>query len=314
MQEALIQATNGPARRAALAAALLSAALSLLPAVILGANEPVYAGATAAYTDMANSPWQTRLFPGHKEFVFTLYGTPGEVEPLRQVVQVMRDRGLGNGFDPGPAPRASSKPLFDYLATVGWPVMCYPGCADMQIKGGSCVLGPEEREVLGVMDRAGIFTTVQLGEWGYYFHNLSPNEPWWHDVYGADFAKFKHLMKPPGLAGYDRRPTSKQECYDMLKDYFASRSHDMLDRLISVTGHSHYEAYAGEWGARCVGLELGENIAFTQSKLAFARGAARQWESHGRSRSVPGSAGRAPPAARSARKGTTPAAWRPAIR
>jgi hypothetical protein len=127
------------------------------------------------------------------------------------------------------------------------------------------------------MDRAGVFTALQLGEWGYYFHNLAPNESWWHDVYGPDFESFKHLMKPKGLAGYDRRPESKKECYEVLKDYFTSRNRDLLGRLINVTGHSHYEAYAAEWGARCVGLEVGENIAFTQSKLAFARGASRQW-------------------------------------
>ena len=51
-----------------------------------------------------------------------------------------------------------------------------------------------------------------------------------------------------------------------------------MGRVLSVTGHSHYEAYAAEWGTRCIGLEVGENIAFTQSKFAFARGAARQWQ------------------------------------
>lgn len=207
-----------------------------------------------------------------------MYGTPGDLESLRQLVAVMREQHLGNGFDPGPSPHANAKPLFDYLATVGWPVMCYPGCADMQVKGGRCVLGPENADVLAPMDRAGTFTAVQLGEWGYYFHNLSPNEPWWHDVYGKDFAQFKHLMKPPGLAGYDRRPSTRQECYNVVKDYFLSRQHDLLGRVISVTGHSHYEAYAAEWGARCIGLEVAENIAFTQSKFAFARGASRQWQ------------------------------------
>ena len=44
-----------------------------------------------------------------------------------------------------------------------------------------------------------------------------------------------------------------------------------------MTGHSHYEAYAAEWGASAVGLEVGENIGFTQSKFAFAQGASRQW-------------------------------------
>ena len=216
--------------------------------------------------------------PGHAGFVFTMYGVPGRLESVQQLVQVMRERQLGNGFDPGPTPHRHSKAIFDYLAGVGWPVVCYPGCADMQVKGGRCVLGPENAAALAAMDRAGLFTAVQLGEWGYYFHNLSPNEPWWHDVYGKEFESFKHLMKPPGLAGYDRRPTGRRECYEVLKDYFTSRSRDLLGRVISVTGHSHYEAYAGEWGARCIGLEVGENIAFTQSKLAFARGAARQWQ------------------------------------
>jgi beta-1,2-mannosidase len=219
-----------------------------------------------------------RPLPGHPAFVFTIYGVPGELESLQQLVQVMRDQQLGNGFDPGPTPRPNAKPIFDYLASVGWPVMCYPGCADMQVKGGRCVLGPADAAALAPMDRAGLFTAVQLGEWGYYFHNLSPNEPWWRDVYGKEFDAFKHLMKPAGLAGYDRRPASRQECYEVLKDYFTSRSRDLLGRVISVTGHSHYEAYAAEWGARCIGLEVGENIAFTQSKFAFARGASRQWQ------------------------------------
>lgn len=225
---------------------------------------------------LAAGPWQVRLLPGHREFVFTMYGTPGELDKLRELVAVMREQNLGNGFDPGPAARAPSKPLFDYLATVGWPVIAYPGCADMQIKGGRCVLTREDEAALSALDRAGVFSAVQLGEWGYYFHNLAPNEPWWRDVYGREFDSFKHLMKPAGLAGYDRRPTSRRACYAVLKDYFTSRDRDLLGRTISVTGHSHYEAYAAEWGARVIGLELGENIAFTQSKLAFARGASRQ--------------------------------------
>jgi hypothetical protein len=230
------------------------------------------------FTKPIPASFQVRPLPSHPAFVFSLYGAPGDLEPLKQLVQVMREESLGNGFDPGPTPNRNTKPIFDYLASIGWPVMCYPGCADMQINGGRCVLGPNNEAGLAAMDRADVFTAVQLGEWGYYFHNLSPNEHWWRDVYGKEFENFKHLMKPPGLAGYDRRPTSRRECYDAVKDYFASRSRDLLNRVISVTGHSHYEAYAGEWGAKCIGLEVGENIAFTQSKLAFARGASRQWQ------------------------------------
>ena len=132
-------------------------------------------------------------------------------EPRAICAQHMRQQNLGNGFDPGPAARAASKPLFDYLATVGWPVIAYPGCADMQIKGGRCVLGREDEAALAALDRAGVFSAVQLGEWGYYFHNLAPNERWWRDVYGREFDSFKHLMKPVGLSGYDRRPTNRRE-------------------------------------------------------------------------------------------------------
>ena len=240
---------------------------------ITGALE---AGAFPDYTTLASSAWQPVLLPGQRGFVFTIYGAPSDISALRRVVSVMQEKDLGNGFDPGPAARAANKPVFDYLATVGWPVMAYPGCGDMQVKGG-CSLGPEDQAALAALDQAGVFNAVQLGEWGYYFHNLSCNEPWWRDVYGKEFEAHKHLMKPPGLAGYDHRPTTRRECYEILKDYFLSRSKDLLGRIISVTGHSHYEAYAAEWGARCIGLEVGENIAFTQSKLAFARGASRQW-------------------------------------
>jgi hypothetical protein len=230
------------------------------------------------YRTLAGGYQQVRLIPGQHGFIFNMYGAPAGIEPLKQLVKVMRDQHLGNGFDPGPEPKPDMKPVFDYLSHVGWPVICYPGCSDMQVKGARCVLGPENATVLSAMDSAGLFTAVQLGEWGYYFHNLSWNERWWHDVFGKDFEQYKHLMKPYGLAGYDHRPANRRECFDIVKDYFLSRQRDLLGRVISLTGHSHYEAYAGEWGALCIGLEVGENIAFTQSKFAFARGASRQWQ------------------------------------
>jgi hypothetical protein len=158
-------------------------------------------------------------------------------------------------------------------------VICYPGYSDMQIKEGRARLNDSDEAAMRVLDRAGIFSGIQLGEWGYYFHHLSTSESWFHDVYPEPevFKAHKHLIKPAGLAGYDTRPTSRRECYEVLKDYFLTRNRYMRGRNISVTGHSHYEAYAAEWGAGLVGLELGENIAHTQSKIAFARGASRQW-------------------------------------
>ena len=57
----------------------------------------------------------------------------------------------------------------------GWPVVS-TCCADMQIDGGRCVLGAADAAAWEAMDRAGRFTAVQLGEWGYYFHRLIGGE------------------------------------------------------------------------------------------------------------------------------------------
>ena len=231
----------------------------------------------ADFQTLASGVQRIQLLPGRREFIFSMYEPVDHLKPLRELVRVMREQNLGNGFDFGPYPRANTKPLFDYLATVGWPIICSVG-PEMQIRGGRAVLGREAEAALAAVDRAGLFMGAHLGEWDEYFYHWSQNEPFWRNLYGKEFNAFKHLMKPAGLKGYDRRPRSRKECYDAVKDYFMSRQRDLLNRVVSLTGHSHYEAYAGEWGARCIGLEVGEDIAFTQSKLAFARGASRQWQ------------------------------------
>ena len=220
-----------------------------------------------------------RLLPGQDTFAFTLYGTPDNLEQFKEVVAVMKEKHLGNGFDPGPSAVASSRPLLEYLATVGWPVIYYPPDGGrMQVKGGTSALKNADEETLRLMDRAGVFGAIQLGEWGYHFHRLTGDEGWWKAVLGTDFeAKAKDFMIPAAQRGYDPVPKTRRECYDQLREYFLWHRQTKGGRLISVTGHSHYEAYAGEWGASVVGLEVGENIGFTQSKFAFARGASRQW-------------------------------------
>jgi len=232
----------------------------------------------AEYSKLSNSPWRIQLLPGHNEYVFSMYGCPGQLEPLKELIKVMREKGLGNGFDPGPFGSAKSKSLFEYLATVGWPIVSYPPYyGEFQVKDGRARLSDEDEQALEILDKTGVFNALQLGEWGYYFHNLSSSEAWFRNVFGKDFEDYRHLLKPAGLAGYDSKPKNRRECYEIVKDYFLTRNRFMRGRNMSVTGHSHYEAYAAEWGARLVGLELGENIAFAQSKIAFARGASRQW-------------------------------------
>ena len=74
--------------------------------------------------------------------------------------------------------------------------------------------------------------------------------------------------------------TSRQDCYNYLKAEYEEQMVDFRDgKGNSVTGHSHYESYAAEWaGTRMIGIEVGENISFTQSKVAFIRGASKQYD------------------------------------
>jgi len=220
--------------------------------------------------------WEPVLLPGQSQFVYTMYNCPADLEGLKELVEVMRREGLGNGFDPGPTGHADAAESLDYVATLGWPVVAYPAYPGFQIEGGICSLTDADEAVLQRFEAAGNFLALQLGEWGYYFHNLSMNEVYWRAQFGDKLDLYRHEMKPVGLAGYDVMPASKQEAYEVVRKYFLTRQRAMRGWNLSVTGHSHYEAYAAAWGARLIGLEVGENIAFAQSKFAFARGASRQ--------------------------------------
>ena len=227
------------------------------------------------YADLSSGELQVRLLPGTDTFTFTNYGCPGQLEAMKALVTTMKREQLGNGFDPGPGVHPANRALYEYLREIGWPVVGYAQTADHQVKEGTCRLSPEQDRILRLLDDADIFAATQLGEWGYYFHNLSHRESWWRAVYGDSYDQQKRFMKPAGLAGYDSMPSSRRECHETIRDYFQTRQRSMRNWNLSITGHSHYEAYVGQWGARVIGLELGENIGFTQSKIAFA-GAARR--------------------------------------
>ena len=69
------------------------------------------------------SRFTVQLLQRHSEFAFSMYGAPAELDRLKELVQVMREQKLGNAFDPGPTPAPNTKPVFDFLAEVGWPVV-----------------------------------------------------------------------------------------------------------------------------------------------------------------------------------------------
>ncbi len=191
-----------------------------------------------------------RLLPGQSTFVFSLYGSPGEVEELKGLISFMKEKGLGGGFDPGPGAGLQAAPLLTAIAEAGWPVVCYPPDGDrMQVKGGTSVLDPAGEHAMRILDRAGQFGAIQLGEWGYHFHRLTSDTNWWKAVLGDDYeTQIQHYVIPAEQRGYARAPQTRRDCYEQLREYFYWHRQAKSGRLISVTGHSHYEAYAAEWG------------------------------------------------------------------
>lgn len=241
-------------------------------------------GLMVSLAEAATPAWRNtmpipRPLPGSTNFHFSLYASPSDPRELESLLRALQSTGLANALDPGPSAVAGSRAAFEVLARQGWPVILYPPDGGrMQLEGGTSVLNAEDEAAVRILDGAGVFSAIQLGEWGYHYHRLRTDEGWMKAVLGADFDSMKgRFLKPKGGAGYDPIPANRREAHDQLRRYFLWHRQAKGGRVISVTGHSHYECYAAEWGASAVGLEVGENIGFTQSKFAFARGGARQW-------------------------------------
>lgn len=234
---------------------------------------------SAPYQQFVDGPWQVRNLPGQSRFVIASYGSPSSLPALQSFTNFAENSGLFDGIDPGPVPATHAQTLYNHIRNIGWHFTAWPGASDFQVDGGTS-LTADRLAVLSTLDEThGGKTPVSFGEWGYFFHELSSNAEYFASIYpGQTPSQYAHLMKAPGSKGFDSPPVSREDAYHQVKAYYQNRQEDWDQRLLSVTGHSHYEAYAAEWGTSAVGLEIGENIRFTQSKFAFARGAARQWE------------------------------------
>ena len=85
---------------------LLALAASLLvPLAAMGAGEPDAKhgrAKSAGFTAPVSTNFQVRLLSGQREFVFSMYGAPGELGPLKQLVGVMREQQLGSTILPEP--------------------------------------------------------------------------------------------------------------------------------------------------------------------------------------------------------------------
>lgn len=252
---------------------------SVVSAAWLGSAWLFAVVAMAGSPGFRNTAPVPRLLPGSDRFHFSIYGGPSEPGELGSFLDALSKHGLANALDPGPSASAGSRAAFEVLARRRWPVILYPPDGGrMQLEGGTSVLQADDEAAVRILDEAGVFNAIQLGEWGYHYHRLRTDEKWMRDVLGKDFDDQRNrFLRPPETQGYEPIPKTRRQAYDQLRQYFLWHRQSKGGRLISVTGHSHYECYAAEWGASVVGIEVGENIGFTQSKFAFSRGAARQW-------------------------------------
>lgn len=88
--------------------------------------------------------WRLKHLTGQPGAVFTLYGCPGNLEEVKHLVVHMKEIGLGNGFDPGPATVAANADLYRYFAQINWPVVGYPPYSgEFQVKHGRSQLRGE---------------------------------------------------------------------------------------------------------------------------------------------------------------------------
>ncbi|MCX6928737.1 MAG: hypothetical protein NT154_36820 [Verrucomicrobia bacterium] len=201
--------------------------------------------------------WRVQYVTNRSNTLVTMYSSGGEtLAEYQNVVRAMQTtvpKGLGNAFDPGPAIGGTYQaPLYQYLASHGHPSIAW----SEPFRTGAITL--DDQNLLKILDSAGLFTSVQFGEWGYHFHVFKPYGPY---------------------DGYPQPMTNRVQCFNALRAAYQDQNANYRRGWAnSVTGHSHYECYAAEWGCRMGGIEVGENIAFSQSKIAFTRGASRQWD------------------------------------
>ena len=88
----------------------------------------------------------------------------------------------------------------------------------MQLEGSTSVLSADDEAAVRVLDGAGVFNAIQLGEWGYHYHRLRTDPNWMRDVLGKDFeAQRNRFLRPPETQGYEPVPKTRREAYDQLR-------------------------------------------------------------------------------------------------
>jgi hypothetical protein len=237
----------------------------------------------AAKTDDATWDLTPTLLRGTQQAQISMYGSTPDVEAM---VASMKHHRLGRAFDPVGTFGALqlNSALVDVLLAGNLSYVSFYGGADCQVSDGdtpAASFTPASVAALRALN-ASTTVSVQFGEYGYYFHCLqeSNSNAWWHIVYptASEFSKHQHDITPVNLSGFRSMPTSHAEAYSVFERYVQQRRADYQGWMFSMlTGHGHYsEMFAARWGAGLISLEVGADVASSQSKMAFARGSSRR--------------------------------------
>ncbi len=129
------------------------------------------------------------------------------------------------------------------------------------------------------LDEHGFYTgdlmkRYHIGEWAYSFLHIPPG-----NLTGGGYA-----MLPE--AGYRHEtPKDRKDAMRIIKNWLFKQYPDVLNadtkHWDSSTGYFNWNQYGLEWGADCVGAEVGECIMHTQASIAFTRGGGRQYDAPG---------------------------------
>ena len=215
------------------------------------------------------------LLPNQTAFRIMHMGLPPvaiTAQSVRAMIAALAHHGLAGGWDGSVMPDVPQAALQE-LADARLPLIVYPNDygADQIPFDPVISLSAEQQQAFdSTLSAAGVFWSLEIGEWGSCFHCLLSDEAWWHAVYPNQtlFDQHKAQIAGPNSSGYLSPPKTKQEAHDILQAYAHDKRRRLGGRFNSMTGFSFYEQYAGAWGASVIGLEVGENIIDTQAKFA----------------------------------------------
>ncbi len=230
--------------------------------------------------------WAPKLLQGY-DFVLTFFHSTGFTgSNVSQIVSFLRAHDLANGLFPGPSAAPSMYgSISDYQTT--WNnvvnsdffVVPYAGTVEADFPKPSVTYPDIDFSFLSLFQERNKFTGIHLAEWDWYFHHSSMLNSWWSG--NCRISGCISVSTPTqGWGGYKENPFSKPRriwFFDQMKSYFQSRNSQLQNVVINGTGHSTYDHYAAEWGSQALSAEVAEGIANAQMKIAYLRGASRQY-------------------------------------